>query len=270
RGPCYRCLFPIPPNPDHVTNCSEGGVLGPVVGVIGSLQALERGPCYRCLFPIPPNPNHVTNCSEGGVLGPVVGVIGSLQALEVLKIAAKLEPSFSSKLYLFDGKSGKSRTIAIRPRNKECAICGDSPTITKLIDYEAFCGSQACDKVQRLHLLEQNDRISPFDYSVVRSSGHKTVLVDTRPPHEFKIASLEEAKNLTLESLRRLDPTSIREKLGLNTNNCEEVFVICHRGNDSQIAVELLKEKLKPLRVRDIEGGYEAWAGKIDTSFPHY
>lgn len=107
----------------------------------------ERGPCYRCLFPVPVNPSHVTNCNEGGVLGPVVGVIGSLQALEVLKIAGGLRPNFSSKLYLFDGSTGVSRAVTIRPRKKECNSCGDSPTITDLIDYNFFCGSGACDKV---------------------------------------------------------------------------------------------------------------------------
>ncbi|VDM66307.1 unnamed protein product [Strongylus vulgaris] len=220
----------------------------------------ERGPCYRCLFPTPVKPSHVTNCSEGGVLGPVVGVIGSLQALEVLKIAAKLEPSFSSKLFLFDGKLGKSRTITIRPRNKDCIVCGDHPSITTLIDYEDFCGLRACDKAKYSCMIN------------IFFSDHKSVLVDTRPPHEFRIASLKEAKNVTLDELRQSDPSRIREKLGLNCvdDSPEEVFVICHRGNDSQIAVQILKEKLKPLRIRDIRGGYEAWAAEIDEHFPHY
>ncbi|VDO05753.1 unnamed protein product, partial [Haemonchus placei] len=99
----------------------------------------KRSPCYRCLFPTPPNPEHVTNCSEGGVLGPVVGVIGSLQALEVLKIAAGLRPNFAGSLYLFDGSCGSSRTVQLRHRNKQCDVCGDNPTITELIDYQAFC-----------------------------------------------------------------------------------------------------------------------------------
>ncbi|RCN51790.1 ThiF family protein [Ancylostoma caninum] len=232
----------------------------------------ERSPCYRCLFPVPTNPAHVTNCSEGGVLGPVVGVIGSMQALEVLKIAAGHEPSFASKLYLFDGKYGKSRTIAIRPRSKGCAVCGDRPSITELIDYESFCGSGACDKVQSLNLLPLSDRVSVSEYSQIRLSNPDVLLVDTRPPHEFEIASMQEAKNITLDELRRLDPSSIREKLNLDEGekNSGEVFVICHRGNDSQIGVQILKEKLRPLRIRDIQGGYEAWAKEIDGGFPRY
>ncbi|PIO58279.1 MoeZ/MoeB domain protein, partial [Teladorsagia circumcincta] len=152
-----------------------------------------RSPCYRCLFPVPTNPAHVTNCSEGGVLGPVVGVIGSLQALEVLKIAAGLAPNFAGKLYLFDGSCGRSRTIQLRHRSKQCDVCGDNPTITELIDYVAFCGSGACDKIQNLSILPLEDRVTVTDYSRIRSSG-PPILLDTRPAHEFAIASLEEAK----------------------------------------------------------------------------
>ncbi|KHJ94377.1 MoeZ/MoeB domain protein [Oesophagostomum dentatum] len=257
---------------------------------------IERGPCYRCLFPVPTNPAHVTNCSEGGVLGPVVGVIGSLQALEALKIAAGITPSFASKLYLFDGKYGKSRTITIRPRSRDCAVCGDHPSITQLIDYESFCGSRACDKVQNLKLLDSVSRVSPSEYSRIRHSRPVTVLVDTRPRHEFEIASLSEAiskfsfeiyfallslqmlvlncflVDIPMDELRTLDSSSIGEKLCLDctAGDSEEVFVICHRGNDSQIAVKILEEKLKPLRVRDVIGGYEAWATEIDQEFPHY
>nr|CDJ82049.1 UBA THIF-type NAD FAD binding fold and MoeZ MoeB domain containing protein [Haemonchus contortus] len=211
----------------------------------------KRSPCYRCLFPTPPNPEHVTNCSEGGVLGPVVGVIGSLQALEVLKIAAGLRPNFAGSLYLFDGSCGSSRTVQLRHRNKQCDVCGDNPTITALIDYQAFCGSGACDKVQNLSVLSPSDRVSVTDYSNIRSSSHP-VLLDTRPPHEFAIASLEEAKNVTLDEVRLLDHVSICERLGMANagDHPKEVFVICHRGNDSQLAVEILKEKLPSLRIR--------------------
>ncbi|KAK5982751.1 Adenylyltransferase and sulfurtransferase MOCS3 [Trichostrongylus colubriformis] len=231
----------------------------------------ERSPCYRCIFPVPANPAHVTNCSEGGVLGPVVGVIGSLQALEVLKIAAGLAPNYASKLYLFDGSCGRSRTIQLRHRNKQCDVCGDKPTITELIDYAAFCGSGACDKIQNLSVLSPDDRVSVTEYANIRASG-SPILLDTRPPHEFAIASLDEAKNITLDEVRQLDTASINERLGLTSagDHPEEVFVICHRGNDSQLAVEILKKKLHSLRIRDVRGGYEAWANEVDNDFPRY
>ncbi|KAK6017124.1 MoeZ/MoeB domain protein [Ostertagia ostertagi] len=206
----------------------------------------------------------------GGVLGPVVGIIGSLQALEVLKIAAGLTPNFASKMYLFDGSCGRSRTIQLRHRNKQCDVCGDNPTITELIDYVAFC-SGACDKIQNISILPPEDRVTVTDYSRIRSCG-PPVLLDTRPPHEFAIASLEEAKNVTLDEVRQLDSASISERLGLTSagDHLDEMFVICHRGNDSQLAVEILKKKLRSLRIRDIRGGYEAWADEIDKDFPRY
>ncbi|KAE9420975.1 hypothetical protein Angca_002162 [Angiostrongylus cantonensis] len=232
----------------------------------------QNGPCYRCLFPVPANSSHISNCNEAGVLGPVVGLIGSLQALEVLKISAGLKPNFSSKLYLFDGSTGISRTVAIRPRKKECNSCGDCPTITELIDYELFCGSGACDKVHSLSILPPIDRVSASEYSQIRSSQQATILLDIRPSHEFSIANLSEAKNLTLNEIRRLDSFDIQERLGLipGEEHSSEIFVICHRGNDSQLAVEILKKKLPFTRVRDISGGYEAWATEVDKDFPTY
>ncbi|KAJ1367944.1 hypothetical protein KIN20_028974 [Parelaphostrongylus tenuis] len=232
----------------------------------------ERSPCYRCLFPVPANPSHVTNCNEGGVLGPVVGVIGSLQALEVLKICGGLKPNFSSKLYLFDGSTGISRTVAIRPRKKDCSCCGDNPSITKLIDYELFCGSGVCDKIQSLSILSPKDRVSALEYSQIRSSDQSAILLDTRPFHEFSIASLSEAKNLTLSEIRRLNSSDIQKRIGLSSGeeHSSEIFVICHRGNDSQVAVEILKKKLPFTRIRDISGGYEAWAAEVDKDFPTY
>uniref|UniRef100_A0A0K0D9U6 Rhodanese domain-containing protein n=1 Tax=Angiostrongylus cantonensis TaxID=6313 RepID=A0A0K0D9U6_ANGCA len=220
-----------------------------------------RGPCYRCLFPVPANSSHISNCNEAGVLGPVVGLIGSLQALEVLKISAGLKPNFSSKLYLFDGSTGISRTVAIRPRKKECNSCGDCPTITELIDYELFCGSGACDKVHSLSVLPPIDRVSASEYSQIRSSQQATILLDIRPSHEFSIANLSEAK-----SELAIGSTWLFWQIVLLLS----VFVICHRGNDSQLAVEILKKKLPFTRVRDISGGYEAWATEVDKDFPTY
>ncbi|VDO15005.1 unnamed protein product [Haemonchus placei] len=177
-----------------------------------------------------------------------------------------MRPNFAGSLYLFDGSCGSSRTVQLRHRNKQCDVCGDNPTITELIDYQAFCGSGACDKVQNLSVLSPNDRVSVTDYSNIRSSSHP-VLLDTRPPHEFAIASFEEAKNITLDEVRLLDPVSICERLGMANLS---VFVICHRGNDSQLAVEILKKKLPSFRIRDIRGGYEAWANEVDRDFPRY
>ena len=113
----------------------------------------QGSPCYRCLYPQPPPTEMVTNCSDAGVLGPVVGVIGSLQAVEVIKIATGIGHPFAGRLVLYDGLDGMFRCVKVRGRQKTCAVCGDSPTITSLIDYEFFCNASAGDKCHSLNIL---------------------------------------------------------------------------------------------------------------------
>lgn len=225
-------------------------------------------PCYRCLFPSPPDPGSVTNCNEGGVLGPIVGTIGSMQALEVMKIAAKVSTTLAGKLLLFDGREGKSRTIKLRKRDPKCAVCGEHPTITAPIDYVLFCGSGAHDKIENLKLLEPSDRVDVKEYRDIRTA-QKQFLLDTRPPVEFEIAHLPEAINITLNDCRSLPAEDLSYRLGVSPET-SDVFVICHRGNDSQRAVLLLREKLKSIRFRDVIGGYEEWARQINDQFPLY
>ena len=95
--------------------------------------------CYRCLFPSPPPPGMVPNCAEAGVLGALTGVVGSIQAVETLKLIMGIGESLSSRLLLIDGLSMEFRQVRI-PRNPQCPLCGDNPTVTELIDYEVFCG----------------------------------------------------------------------------------------------------------------------------------
>ncbi|CAL2041060.1 unnamed protein product [Caenorhabditis brenneri] len=237
----------------------------------GQLSVYHYGPdcpCYRCLFPKPPDPSTVTNCNEGGVLGPIVGTIGSMQALEVMKIAANVTSTLAGKLLLFDGREGKSRTIKLRKRDPNCAVCGDNPTITAPIDYVLFCGAGAHDKTENLKLLDPCDRVNVEEYRDIRGN-QKQFLLDTRPPVEFEIAHLPEAINITLDECRSLPSDEISSRLGINSS-VNDVYVICHRGNDSQRAVLLLREKLNSIRFRDIIGGYEEWAQKINDQFPLY
>src|SRR5437588_5359469 len=98
-----------------------------------------QGPCYRCLYPEPPPPGEVPSCAEGGVLGILPGLIGCIQATEAVKlILGKGEPLIG-RLLLYDALQMTFQEFKVR-RNPKCPICGDRPTITKLIDYEQFCG----------------------------------------------------------------------------------------------------------------------------------
>ena len=95
--------------------------------------------CYRCLFPDPPPPGEVPNCAEAGVIGALPGLVGSIQALEAIKIAMGIGETLSSRMLIIDALTMEFREIKVR-RDPNCRLCGDEPVVTKLIDYEIFCG----------------------------------------------------------------------------------------------------------------------------------
>lgn len=97
-----------------------------------------QGPCYRCLFPEPPPPGFVPSCQEAGILGVVAGVLGALQANEVLKYILGSGELLVGRLLVFNALSATFRQVKV-PRDPECPVCSDNPTITKLIDYQEFC-----------------------------------------------------------------------------------------------------------------------------------
>jgi len=98
----------------------------------------EKSACYRCLFPEPPPPGLVPSCQEAGILGAVAGVIGTIQANEVLKYVLGIGNLLAGKLLVFNALDSSFRQVKV-PRNPECPVCGQTPTVTKLIDYEEFC-----------------------------------------------------------------------------------------------------------------------------------
>ncbi|CAJ0587780.1 unnamed protein product, partial [Mesorhabditis spiculigera] len=224
----------------------------------GQLTIYHSGdncPCYRCIFPHPPAAHLVTNCSEGGVMGPVVGVIGSMQALEIIKLISDSTETLAGKLLIYDGQAAR-----------------DHPTITEPIDYETFCGSGVVDKTPSLTVLAPEERVTVQQYAEIRKEH--PLLIDTRPPHEFAIVSLPEAKNLPLDLMQHAANDEL-EKL-IDCPEKTDVILICHRGNDSQLAVRLLKDRLKErvdagsLCFRDVIGGYQQWAEEVDAEFPTY
>ncbi|KAJ6665613.1 hypothetical protein lerEdw1_001983 [Lerista edwardsae] len=242
----------------------------------------QGGPCYRCLFPKPPPPETVTNCADGGVLGVVPGIMGTLQALEVIKIASGMGTTFNRSMLLFDALEGRFRHIRLRPRNPDCVVCGDNPSLTALQDYEAFCGSSATDKCRVLHLLHSDERVSVEEYKKILDDQVPHILVDVRPPVEVDICRLPQSHHVPLSKLEGKDEESLKSlrqriheaKQRTTDDKAVPVYVVCKLGNDSQKAVRILQELsgdgLGLISVKDIRGGLMAWASKIDHEFPRY
>jgi sulfur-carrier protein adenylyltransferase/sulfurtransferase len=99
----------------------------------------RNSPCYRCLFPEPPPPGTVPSCAEGGVFGVLPGIIGSIQAVEAIKLVLGVGETLAGRLLLFDAMSMEFTTMRLR-WDPDCPVCGKHPSVTELIDYEAFCG----------------------------------------------------------------------------------------------------------------------------------
>ncbi len=106
----------------------------------GQLSVFSPGQgCYRCLYPSPPPPGMVPSCAEAGVIGVLPGIVGSLQAVETIKVILGLGQPLVNRLLIFDALAMEFREVRLR-RDPQCPLCGEAPTITELIDYEAFCG----------------------------------------------------------------------------------------------------------------------------------
>lgn len=94
-------------------------------------------PCYRCLFPMPPAPDSIPNCAQAGVFGALAGTIGTIQATEAIKLIAGLGKPLIGALLLYDALEIRFTRVRVS-RDEKCALCGSSPEITTLIDYEEF------------------------------------------------------------------------------------------------------------------------------------
>ncbi|WP_448591487.1 rhodanese-like domain-containing protein, partial [Thermoflexus hugenholtzii] len=210
--------------------------------------------CYRCLYPAPPPPGAVPNCAEAGVFGVVTGLVGAIQATEVIKLILGLGEPLAGRLLLIDTLAMDFRTVKLR-RNPNCPVCGDNPTITELIDYEAFCGVPIHE-----HEVRTEFDITPQELkAMLERDGRGIVLLDVREPHEWEICRLEGAILIPLRELpahlNRLDPT-------------REYVVYCKTGARSAQAARIMQAA--GLRVRNLRGGINAWSREVDPNVPLY
>ena len=204
-----------------------------------SVFATGDGPCYRCLYPEPPPPGMVPTCAEGGVLGVLPGVIGSIQALETIKLLLGAGDSLAGRLLLFDALRLRFRELRLR-RDPACPVCGDSPTIRELIDYEAFCG---------LGPAEGDGDVSAAELRAERMAGRRLTLVDVREPHEWAVRRIDGATLIPLGDL----PERLRE-----LDSRLPVVAYCQRGTRSRRAADILRAA-GFADVRSLTGGIERW-----------
>src|SRR5438045_1418166 len=150
-----------------------------------SVFATEKGPCYRCLYPEPPPPGLVPSCAEGGVLGILPGLVGVIQATEVIKLMLGKGDSLIGRLLLVDALAMKFRELKLR-KNPDCPVCGTHPTITKLIDYNEFCGIRGEEKPVSNGVPE----IQVEDLKRRLDAKEDLFVLDVREPHEYQICNI--------------------------------------------------------------------------------
>lgn len=215
-----------------------------------------RGPCYRCLYPEPPPPGLVPSCAEGGVFGVLPGIVGAIQANETIKIILGAEGILINRLLLFDAWAMKFRELKLR-KDPQCPVCGDSPTIKELIDYEAFCGLSSNQQVQPAQLEE----ITARELKRRLDRGDDIQIIDVREPHEYEIARLPGTKLIPLSHVvnrvNEIDPA-------------RETVLHCKGGVRSAKAIEALKAASFPGRLINLKGGITAWSNDVDPSVPKY
>ena len=254
-GPCYRCIFPKPPPAESVISCGDGGILGPVVGIMGVLQALE---------------------------GIKLIAANMHQSAETLLGGSKTsEPHEAPSLLLFSAYGSPAfRSVRLRRRRSKCSTCSADASVTSQsllsgsLDYVQFCGVS-----QPLNLLREDERISPEHLQALRKKpGSNHVLVDVREKVQFDICHLDGTINVPISDLtagKALQAKNVEfSRLFQERGPEQPLYVVCRLGNDSQLAVRKLKEagldNDGKRYIGDIQGGFKAWKDRVDPDWPEY
>ena len=221
-----------------------------------SVFGAKDGPCYRCLYPEPPPPGLVPSCAEGGVLGVLPGIIGTIQANETIKLILGVGEPLIGRFLIFDALRMKFRELKLR-KDPECPVCGTHPTVTRLIDYEQFCGvapqqhaesDVVTDDMTAVELKQRLDR------------GEPIVIVDVREPQEYQINRIAGSTLIPLGELpqryEELDPEAA-------------IVCQCKSGMRSAKATAFLRG-IGFKNVRNLAGGILGWIDQVDPSQPKY
>ena len=220
-----------------------------------SVFATKEGPCYRCLYPEPPPPGLVPSCAEGGVLGVLPGVMGCIQATETIKLIIGAGEPLIGRFLIFDALKMKFRELKLR-KDPDCPVCGTHPTVTKLIDYEEFCGVHAAEEP----VSGTTTEITSVDLKKRLDRGDVLTIVDVREPHEYEINKIGGSRLIPLGDIPKryveLDPS-------------DEIVVQCKSGGRSAKAADFLRSK-GFTKVLNLTGGILDWIDKVDPSQQKY
>jgi molybdopterin/thiamine biosynthesis adenylyltransferase/rhodanese-related sulfurtransferase len=248
-----------------------------------SIWWAAQGPCYRCVFPEPPPPGLVPSCAEGGVLGVLCAAIGSIQATEALKLILGIGQPLVGRLMVHDALRQSWDVLTVR-KNPDCAVCGDNPTVTELVDYEDFCAAtptsaagmpgglvrgaaSANGTANTADSLAVGDipKISVRELADLLSGDNPdggVLLVDVRGNEERSIASIPGARAIHLDEFRSGTAMS---QIPFD----QPVVIHCRSGVRSEEASRILIASGHP-DVRNLEGGVLAWVREIDPAQPSY
>jgi adenylyltransferase/sulfurtransferase len=211
------------------------------------------GPCYRCLYPEPPPPDAAPSCAEAGVIGVLPGLVGCLQAIEALKLILGGGESLLGRLLVVDAWHMHFKEIKVR-RDPRCPVCGATPTITQLMDYQPVCNTAApkgaaADEIT-VHELKQ----------ILDHPRENVVVLDVREPDEYQIARIPGTVLLPLSQLpkrvQELDPE-------------KTYYLHCKGGMRSMKALQFLRQQGFQ-HLKSVKGGITAWSEQIDPKVPKY
>lgn len=267
-GPCYRCVFPKPPPADSVLSCGEGGIIGPVVGVMGVLQAIEAVK----LITAKPKPPSASTASLD------LNVLMSMPPSPSDQQKAQEEPMRPTLLIFSAYSTPQFRSVRMRTRHASCAACSSRATISRdslnsgSLDYAVFCGI-----TNPINILSPESRISASEFARLPRDG-SNALIDVRDETQYQMCALRGSLNIPWTgSAQSWLEKALQNGVLSDSTAGSEYYVVCRFGNDSQLAAKAIADLLQSsgsseaqIRVKDIRGGFSAWRKEVDPEWPDY